>query len=74
MFYETSDASSIGRCADYALPRQIKSRNFVHPPLIEGLGTKRFAFPLILSHADSLAGHRLALIGDAGHRVHPLAG
>ena len=38
------------------------------------LAGDRFAYPLSLSLATSLTAPRLALIGDAGHGIHPLAG
>jgi 2-octaprenyl-6-methoxyphenol hydroxylase len=34
----------------------------------------RFTYPLTLMHANSYIGHRLALIGDAAHAIHPIAG
>jgi len=34
----------------------------------------RFSYPLSLMHAKSYTGHRLALVGDAAHGIHPIAG
>lgn len=31
-------------------------------------------FPLIYANAESYSAHRLVLVGDAAHRIHPLAG
>ncbi len=38
------------------------------------LAGKRFTYPLNLTLAKSFVGDRLALIGDAAHGVHPIAG
>lgn len=35
---------------------------------------QRFSYPLSLMHAKSYVGERLALIGDAAHAIHPIAG
>jgi 2-octaprenyl-6-methoxyphenol hydroxylase len=34
----------------------------------------RFSYPLSLLHAERYVDHRLALIGDAAHAMHPIAG
>lgn len=38
------------------------------------LAGKRYAYPLRLTIANSFIGARLALVGDAAHGVHPIAG
>jgi 2-octaprenyl-6-methoxyphenol hydroxylase len=35
---------------------------------------RRWSYPLRLIHAESYVGKRLALIGDAAHAIHPIAG
>ncbi|MBA0857525.1 hypothetical protein Goshw_013496, partial [Gossypium schwendimanii] len=53
-----------------------KSANdcFEIPPKVIKLASERMAFPLSLRHANDYASKRVALIGDAAHTVHPLAG
>jgi len=57
------------------LPSSTGSESPLRPPVIESLaeGSKRGSFPLIAS-ASTVTKPRVVLIGDAGHRVHPLAG
>ena len=35
---------------------------------------KRFSYPLRLMHAEAFVAHRFALVGDAAHGIHPIAG
>ncbi|KAE8717537.1 putative acireductone dioxygenase [Hibiscus syriacus] len=47
---------------------------FEVPPKVVKLASERMVFPLSLRHANDYVSKRVALIGDAAHTVHPLAG
>ncbi|OMJ77107.1 hypothetical protein SteCoe_23379 [Stentor coeruleus] len=45
----------------------------ISPKVIE-ICTEKFSFPYALMYANSFVGPRVALVGDAAHTIHPMAG
>uniref|UniRef100_A0A9L0IEV4 Coenzyme Q6, monooxygenase n=1 Tax=Equus asinus TaxID=9793 RepID=A0A9L0IEV4_EQUAS len=73
----TDFIDSAGTMLHYAIaflkPTKVSARQL--PPSVARVDAKsRALFPLGLGHAAEYVRPRLALIGDAAHRVHPLAG
>ena len=69
----TDEAARIQALDDAGYTDHLRPRigDFLGPISLAGT---RFTYPLGLSIANRFADHRLALIGDAAHKVHPIAG
>ena len=58
----------------FAQMAQEDSAVFRSPPIVESLQAPRLAFDLQLQQASVYCGARTALVGDAAHSIHPMAG
>lgn len=69
----TRRAEALGDASDAAFLSHLRRRfgDFLGALSVEG---PRFVYPLSLTLAERLTGPRTALLGDAAHAVHPVAG
>jgi len=70
---EAREAARIVALSDAEFHEELERRFGLHLGDLQAVGTRR-AFPLGLFTARSFIGERLALIGDAAHVIHPIAG
>jgi 2-octaprenyl-6-methoxyphenol hydroxylase len=70
---ETAEADRIVALPDVAFRDELEKRFGLHLGDI-GLAGPRRAYPLGLAVARSFIAERLALVGDAAHMIHPIAG
>jgi len=70
---ETREAERIVALPDEDFHAELEQRFGLHLGDLKVVGARR-AFPLGLFTARSFIGERLALIGDAAHIIHPIAG
>ena len=73
MFPDSRRAEALKAASDDAFHAHLMRRfgEFLDGATVEG---PRFVYPLSLSLAEKLIAPRIALIGDAAHGVHPVAG
>jgi 2-octaprenyl-6-methoxyphenol hydroxylase len=70
---ETGEAERIVALPDQEFHRELEQRFGLELGEIEAVGPRR-AFPLGFSVARAFVAERIALVGDAAHVIHPIAG
>jgi 2-octaprenyl-6-methoxyphenol hydroxylase len=68
-----SDAAGVNKLGDRAFLAEIEKRMGGVLGKVLTVG-QRSSYPLGFHHTAKITGERLALIGDAGHGIHPIAG
>ncbi|MGQ0559005.1 MAG: FAD-dependent monooxygenase [Sphingosinicella sp.] len=68
-----SDAPALIGLPEPALAHELEKKmgGFLGPVTLAG---PRWSYPLGFHHAATITGRRLALVGDAAHAIHPIAG
>lgn len=66
-------AQSLVDCDDRAFIAQLQQAFGYRAGRLVKVG-KRFSYPLTLTLADDIVAHRVALLGNASHTIHPIAG
>ena len=64
----------IGSAVSNMIPSDAPGAAFRTPPTVTSVCSPRFSFPLRFNQASHYYRPRVALLGDAAHTVHPLAG
>ena len=67
------DAAGVAKLSDAAFLNEVEKHMHGIFGAIE-LAAPRMAYPLRFHHSGKLVGERLALVGDAAHGMHPIAG
>lgn len=70
---DEADAAGVLKLSDRAFLAEVEQRMGGLFGAI-GLNSKRSSYPLSFQHTSKLIGERLALVGDAAHGMHPIAG
>jgi 2-octaprenyl-6-methoxyphenol hydroxylase len=70
---KTAIATRLGQLDDAAFTKEVARRLGAHLGAITLIG-RRWTYPLAAMHAARYAATRLALVGDAAHGIHPIAG
>jgi 2-octaprenyl-6-methoxyphenol hydroxylase len=70
---ETGEAERIVGLPEHAFHDELERRFGLHLGTIKAVGARR-AFPLGLAVASAFVTDRIALLGDAAHVIHPIAG
>ena len=72
-YHSEQEVSRLKSLSDAAFINEMQSAFPQRLGAIESV-QNRASFPIVKAHAETYIGQRMALIGDAAHTVHPLAG